>query len=186
MPPSRPRPTRWRSTWATSAARSAASGWRPCAAPVTACRAADVRRPREFSLRARLLWLSVIVVTAGLAAGGVLLIGVLNFALLRAVNAEASDTAAGVVKLIDQHSLTEVIQVNPSMQVQVIDGQGRVLAISAGADRLIPMLHDDELRGLKDGEITQIPGSRIGLDGAARVVMRTAGPPSHPVRVLVA
>ena len=146
-----------------------------------------MRRPREFSLRSRLLWLSVIVVTAGLAAGGVLLIGVLDFALLRAVNAEASDTASGVVKLIDQHSLAEVIQVNPSMQVQVIDGQGRVLAISAGADRLIPMLHPDELRGLKDGEITEIPGSRIGLaGGAARVVMRTAGPPSDPVRVLVA
>jgi len=146
-----------------------------------------VRRPREFSLRSRLLWLSVMVVTAGLAVGGVLLIGVLNFALLRAVNAEASDTAAGVVKLIEQHSLAEVIQVNPSMQVQVIDGRGRVLAISAGADRLIPMLHDDELRGLKDGDITEIPGDRIGLPGgAARVVMRTAGAPSNPVRVLVA
>jgi len=146
-----------------------------------------VRRPREFSLRSRLLWLSVMVVTAGLAVGGVLLIGVLNLALLRAVNAEASDTAAGVVKLIEQHSLAEVIQVNPSMQVQVIDGRGRVLAISAGADRLIPMLHDDELRGLKDGDITEIPGDRIGLPGgAARVVMRTAGAPSNPVRVLVA
>jgi signal transduction histidine kinase len=146
-----------------------------------------VRRPREFSLRSRLMWLSVTVVAAGLAAGGLLLLGVLNFALLRAVNAEAGDTAAGVVKLIDQHSLSEIIQVNPSMQVQVIDGQDRVLAISAGADRLIPMLHDDELRGLKDGEITEIPGNRIGLPGgAARVVMRTAGPPGNPVRVLVA
>ncbi|WP_030442585.1 sensor histidine kinase [Actinoplanes subtropicus] len=133
------------------------------------------------------MWLSVTVVAAGLAAGGLLLLGVLNFALLRAVNAEAGDTAAGVVKLIDQHSLSEIIQVNPSMQVQVIDGQDRVLAISAGADRLIPMLHDDELRGLKDGEITEIPGDRIGLPGgAARVVMRTAGPPGNPVRVLVA
>jgi len=146
-----------------------------------------MRRPRELSLRARLLLVSVIALTLGLAVGGVLLVAVLNFALLRAVNSEASDTASGVVKLIDQHSLAEVIQVNPSMQVQVIDGQGRVLAISAGADRLIPMLHDDELRGLKDGEITEIPGSRIGLSGgAARVVMRTAGPPSAPVRVLVA
>jgi signal transduction histidine kinase len=146
-----------------------------------------VRRPREFSLRSRLLWLSVIVVSAGLVTGGVLLIGVLNYALLRAVNAEAGDTAAGVVKLIDQNSLTEVIQVNPSMQVQVIDDQDRVVASSAGADPLTPMLHDDELRGLSDGEITEIPGSRILLPGgAARVVMRTAGSPSHPFRVLVA
>ncbi|WP_433361775.1 ATP-binding protein [Actinoplanes sp. CA-142083] len=145
-----------------------------------------MRRPREFSLRSRLVWLTVIVVTAGLAAGGVLLVGVLNYALLRAVNAEALDTATSVAKLVDQHQLSQPIPVNPAMQVQVVDSQGRVLAVSAGADRLIPMLHDDELRGLKDGEVTEIPGNRIGLDGNARVVMKVAGPPSDPVRVLVA
>jgi signal transduction histidine kinase len=145
-----------------------------------------MRRPRELSLRARLSWLTVVVVTAGLAAGGILLIGVLNFALLRAVNAEALDTANGVAKLVDQHQLAEVIPVNPAMQVQVIDSKGRVVAISAGADPIVSMLHDDELRGLADGDVTQIPGNRIGLDGQARVVMRTAGPPTDPVRVLVA
>jgi len=145
-----------------------------------------VRRPSEFSLRLRLLLLTVLVVTAGLAAGGVVLVGVLNYALLRAVNAEALDTARGVAKLINQHSLAEPIPVNPAMQVQVIDAQGRVSAVSAGADRLIPMLHAAELKGMQDGDVTEIPGNRIGLDGHARVVMVTAGPPSAPVRVLVA
>jgi signal transduction histidine kinase len=146
-----------------------------------------VRRPREFSLRSRLLWLTVIAVTAGLAGGGVLLVGVLNYALLRAVNAEALETANAVAKYVDQHQLPQPLPVNPSMQVQVIDGDERVIAVSVGADRLTPMLHDDELRGLKDGDITEIPGDRIRLDGGrARVVMRVAGPPSEPVRVLVA
>ncbi|MFI5890322.1 ATP-binding protein [Actinoplanes sp. NPDC051513] len=145
-----------------------------------------MRRPREFSLRSRLVLLTVIVLTAGLAAGGILLVGVLNYALLRAVNAEALDTATSIAKLVDQHQLSQPIPVNPAMQVQVIDSQQRVLSVSAGADRLIPMLHDDELRGLKDGEVTEIPGNRIGLDGNARVVMKVAGPPSDPVRVLVA
>jgi signal transduction histidine kinase len=145
-----------------------------------------VRRPSEFSLRLRLLLLTVLVVTAGLAVGGVVLVGVLNYALLRAVNAEALDTARGVAKLINQHSLAQPIPVNPAMQVQVIDAQGRVAAVSAGADRLIPMLHATELRGMKDGDVTEIPGNRIGLDGEARVVMVTAGPPSAPVKVLVA
>ncbi|WP_433307657.1 sensor histidine kinase [Actinoplanes sp. CA-030573] len=133
------------------------------------------------------MWLTVLVVSAGLAAGGILLVGVLNFALLRAVNAEALDTAKGVAKLVDEDSLVnQLISVNPAMRVQVIDGNQRVLAVSAGADRLTPMLHDDELRGLKDGDVTEIPGYRIGLDGDVRVVMKTAGPPSAPVRVLVA
>jgi signal transduction histidine kinase len=139
-----------------------------------------------MSLRARLLLLTVLVVTAGLAAGGVLLVGVLNFALLRAVNAEALDTANGFARLYDQHLLGPSITVNPAMQVQVIDKQERVVAASLGADRLTPMLHDDELRGLKTGDVTRIPGNRIQLDGVARVVMVTAGPPSDPVRVLVA
>jgi signal transduction histidine kinase len=121
-----------------------------------------------------------------LAVGLLLLVGVLNYALLRAVNAEALDTARGVAKLINQHSLAEPIPVNPAMQVQVIDAQGRVSAVSAGADRLIPMLHAAELKGMQDGDVTEIPGNRIGLDGHARVVMVTAGPPSAPVRVLVA
>ncbi|HEX5202415.1 MAG TPA: ATP-binding protein [Actinoplanes sp.] len=132
------------------------------------------------------MWLTVMVVTAGLAVGLLLLVGVLNYALLRAVNAEALDTATSVAKLVDQHQLSQPIPVNPAMQVQVIDDQQRVVAVSAGADRLIPMLHDDELRALSDGEVTEIPGDRIGLEGNARVVMKVAGPPSEPVRVLVA
>ena len=144
-----------------------------------------MRRPR-LSLRDRLLLVSVLALALGLAAGGVLLVGVLNFALLRAVNAEALDTAHGVAKLVDQDSLSEPIPVNPAMQVQVVDAQGRVIGVSAGADRLVPMLRADELRGMTDGAVRQIPGDRIGLDGEARVVVVTAGPPTDPVRVLVA
>jgi len=144
-----------------------------------------MRRARELSLRARLLLVSVIALSVGLAGGGVLLVGVLNYALLRAVNAEALDTARAVAKLIDQHSLSEPIPVSAAMQVQVVDPQGRVIAISAGADRLVAMLHPDELRGLPDGSVVPVPGSRLGLDGQARVVAVTAGPPTAPVHVLV-
>ena len=145
-----------------------------------------MRRPSEISLRGRLLLLTVLVVTAGLAVGGVLLVSVLNVALLRAVNTEALDTARGVRNLIEQDSLAAPIQVNPAMQVQVIDSRDRIVAVSANADGLTPMLHADELRGMKDGDVKQIPGNRIGLDGDARVVMMNAGPPSAPERVLVA
>jgi signal transduction histidine kinase len=145
-----------------------------------------MRRPRELSLRARLLLVSVIALTVGLAAGGVLLIGVLNYALLRAVNAESLDTARGVAKLIVQNELSEPIPVNATMQVQVVDDQDRVLKISSGADRLVSMLRPDELRRAQDGSVRQVPGSRVGVDGTVRVVVVTAGPPTDPQYVLVA
>ena len=72
------------------------------------------------------------------------------------------------------------------MQVQVVDAQGRVRAVSGTADRLVPILYPDELRGLADGEGVVIPGDRIGLTGSARVVAVDAGRPGDPVRVLVA
>jgi signal transduction histidine kinase len=145
-----------------------------------------LRRPRGLSLRARLLLVSVVALTIGLAAGGVLLVGVLNFALLRAVNGEALDTANAVAKLVDQGSLTDPIPANAGMQVQVVDARDRVQSVSAGADRLVPMLYPEELHQLSDGKGMVIPGDRIGLAGTARVVVVSAGLPSNPVRVLVA
>jgi signal transduction histidine kinase len=141
---------------------------------------------RRLSLRARLLLVSVLALAVGLAGGGVVLVAVLNFALLRAVNAEALDTADGVAKLINQNQLSRPISVNPGVQVQVIDARDRVSAVSANADRLVPILYPRELRDLGDRQGLVIPGDRIGLPGPVRVVAVTAGPPTAPVHVLVA
>ncbi len=145
-----------------------------------------MRRLRRLSLRARLSLVSVVALAVGLVAGGVLLVGVLNFALLRAVNTEALETARAVANLVDQDALSDPVPVSPGMQVQVVDGQGRVRAGSVTADRLVPILYPDELRDLPDGEGVVIPGDRIGLTGAVRVVTVEAGRPGDPVRVLVA
>ncbi len=141
---------------------------------------------RRLSLRARLSLVSVVALAVGLVVGGVLLVGVLNFALLRAVNAEALDTARAVADLVDQDALSDPVPVSPGMQVQVVDPQGRVRASSGTADRLVPILYPGELRDLPDGGGMVIPGDRIRLTGAARVVMVEAGRPGDPVRVLVA
>ncbi len=145
-----------------------------------------MRRLRRLSLRARLSLVSVVALAVGLVVGGVLLVGVLNFALLRAVNTEALETARAVANLVDQDALSDPVPVSPGMQVQVVDGQGRVRAGSVTADRLVPILYPDELRDLPDGEGVVIPGDRIGLTGAVRVVTVEAGRPGDPVRVLVA
>jgi signal transduction histidine kinase len=141
---------------------------------------------RRLSLRARLSLVSVLALTIGLLGGGVILVGVLNFALLRAVNDESLDTATAVARLVDQGTLSNPIPVSPDVQVQVVDAGGKVLASSATADRLVPILYPEQLRDPPDRRGTVIPGHRIGLDGQARVVTVRAGPPGDPVRVLVA
>jgi signal transduction histidine kinase len=145
-----------------------------------------VRWVRRLSLRARLLLVSVVALAVGLAAGGVVLVAVLNFALLRAVNTEALDTAEGVAKLVNQGQLSQPIPVSPGMQVQVVDARNRVVAVSATADRLVPILYPRELRELGDRRGMVIPGDRIGLQGPVRVVSVAAGVPTAPVHVLVA
>jgi signal transduction histidine kinase len=145
-----------------------------------------VRRLRRLSLRARLSLVSVVALAVGLVVGGVLLVGVLNLALLRAVNTEALETARAVANLVDQDALSDPIPVSPDMQVQVVDDQGRVRARSATADRLVPILYAGELRELPNRGGVVIPGDRIGLTGAARVVTVDAGRPGDPVHVLVA
>jgi signal transduction histidine kinase len=141
---------------------------------------------RRRSLRARLTLVSVAVLAAGLLAGGILVVAVLNFALVRAINVETQDTARAVATLVTQGALTEPIAASAGVQVQVVDAQGRVLAVSATADRLVPILYPDELRSLPDGRVTVIPGDRIGMRGPVRVVAMEAGKPTEQKRVLVA
>ncbi|WP_430786285.1 ATP-binding protein [Actinoplanes sp. G11-F43] len=129
---------------------------------------------------------SVAGLILGLAAGGVLLVAVLGYAQIRSVHSEAMTTARGVAALVDQGSLPNPIPVTAGVQVQVIDENNTVRAVSATADRLVPMLYQRELDGLADGASRRIPGSRIGYQGEARVVQVTAGPPTAPLRILVA
>jgi signal transduction histidine kinase len=141
---------------------------------------------RRLSLRARLLLVSVAALAVGLASGGVVLVAVLNFALLRTVHTESLDTARAVANLVEQDALSDPIPATPGMQVQVVDEQGRVRAVSATTDRLVPILYPDELRDLPEGRGHMIDGDRIGLPGPVRVVTVPAGRPGDPVRVLVA
>jgi signal transduction histidine kinase len=141
---------------------------------------------RRLSLRARLLIVSVVVLFVGLAGGGVVLIATMNFVLLRTANSEALDTATAVADLVDAGTVSDPLPAAPGVRVQVVDGNDRVRAVSAGADRLVPILYPAELDAIADGEGRFIPGGRIGLDGRVRVVAVDAGTAQEPMRVLVA
>ncbi|WP_412753730.1 sensor histidine kinase [Krasilnikovia sp. M28-CT-15] len=129
---------------------------------------------------------TVLVLVVGLGIGGVALVAALNVALLRAANTEALDTANAVARLVDEGSLSDPIPAPPGVQVQVVDAQDRVTAVSVGTDRLVPILYPTELHTMPDRAGRYLPGDRIGLPGRVRVVVVGAGPAHDRVKVLVA
>ncbi|MFY1691436.1 sensor histidine kinase [Plantactinospora sp. WMMB782] len=142
-----------------------------------------------MSLRARLTIISATGLAAGLAVGGLVLLGALGYALQRTVDTEALKTAEAVARLAGQNALPDPLPVAGSqVRVQVLDGQSRIRAASIDADRLVPMLYPDELRRFQSGERDRfyLPGRRLGLDGPVRVVAVPAGPANDPQTVLVA
>ena len=151
--------------------------------PVPTVRTVRKRR-RRLSLRARLVLLSTAGLAVGLVVGGVALTAALRIGLEQASDDAAAQTAQEVVTLIDSDRLPDPVPVGGTTLVQVVDRQGRVLAASSGADRLVPALNAGELAAALAGP-TAVPGSRFGVDGPVRVVARRAGPDDAPRTVVV-
>jgi signal transduction histidine kinase len=130
---------------------------------------------RRISLRARLMFIGVAGLAAGLAVGGVVLVGALGIALQRTADTEARQSAEGIARLVDERETPEPLPVVGDVRVQVVDADGRVLAASIGADRLVAVLYRDELPKARAGKALLIPGERLGIDGPVRVVGEPAG-----------
>ncbi|KXK58401.1 ATPase [Micromonospora rosaria] len=129
--------------------------------------------------------IGVLGLIAGFAAGGAILLGVLNWTLHRTVDAEALRTADAVARLAAEDALPDPLPVaGGQARVQVVDAQGRVRAASIDADRLVPMLPPDQFD--RSGQHRAVvPGQRLGLEGPVRVVTVPAGTPADPLTVLV-
>ena len=142
----------------------------------------------RLGLRARL----IVVGTGGLAVafalGGAILIGSLGLALQHSVDEEALATARDVAALVDARALAEPVPVAGGQLVQVVDAHGRVRAASIGADRLVPLLHPDELTAAVGGSRLYLRGEeRYGAyGGPLRVVAVAAGPADDRQSVIVA
>ena len=132
----------------------------------------------------RLVLLSTAALAIGLAIGVVALTAVLRFGLERATDDDAARTVDEVASLIDEGRLPDPIPVGGTTLVQVIDEQGRVLAASAGADRLVAALPPDELTAALSGPQT-VSGASFGVNGPMRVVAKQAGPAASPGIVVV-
>jgi len=141
---------------------------------------------RRRSLRARLMVIGAVGLCLGFLLGGLALIAALGLVLQRSVDAEAERTARDVAALVDAGTLPQPVAVAGSDRVQVVDAAGRVRSSSIDADRLVPMLHADELARARSGEKLFVDGGRLGLTGPVRVMAVRAGPADDPQTVLVA
>jgi len=143
-------------------------------------------RPRRgFGLRGRLVLLTTAGLAVGLLVGGVVLTVVLRLGLERAADDAIQRTAQEVAGLIESDRLPDPIPAGGTTLVQVLDQQGRVLAASLGADRLVAALGPDQLQTALTGPNT-LSGSDFGVQGTVRVAAHTATGPDGPSVVLVA
>ena len=140
----------------------------------------------RLSLRARLTVLGVVGVGLALLAGGFAFYGALAFAVDRTLDDGALAAADEVAVLVEAGRLPSPIPVSGAQVVQVVDAQQRVIAGSATADRLTPLLRPDELDRALDGEALLVPGSRAALAVPLRVRAVAAEAADGPVSVLVA
>ncbi|MFG1920569.1 ATP-binding protein [Cryptosporangium sp. NPDC048952] len=138
-----------------------------------------LRLPMRFWWRARLstrlVALATAAVVVALAVSTVVLVVVLKSSLERALDAAARQTGEDVAALVTTDSLPNPIPAGGTTVVQVIDANGAVLAVSSGADRLVPMLPKDELALVKRDQERYEPGYRFGVKDVVRVVAVSAG-----------
>jgi signal transduction histidine kinase len=140
----------------------------------------------RLSLRWRLMAIGLAGVAGALLLGGLLLYATMTAALVRAVDDDARVTAHDVAVLVDADRLPEPVPVPGSQIVQVLDAGNRVMAGSATADRLTPLVTTSEREALLRGAAMTVPGSRAARSGDLRVVAVAAGTPAAPVAVVAA
>jgi signal transduction histidine kinase len=139
-----------------------------------------------LSLRGRLLAIGVAGMCVGLFVGGLALLAALSFVLQRSVDAEAEHAARDVAALVAAGALPDPLPVAGAERVQVVDAAGRVRSASIEADRLVPMVGEQDRARLRAGEKMFIHGDRVGLAGPVRVLAVPAGPADDPQTVIVA
>jgi signal transduction histidine kinase len=127
---------------------------------------------RRRSLRARLTLTAAAGLAVALAGLAVLLVTTLNLTLDRGLDVTARQTGQEVAALVDANRLPNPVPVAAGTAVvQVVDAQGRIVAASAGADRLVPLLPTTQAAMLARSRTgVMLDGRPYGLPEMLRVV----------------
>jgi signal transduction histidine kinase len=131
---------------------------------------------QRWSLRGRLILIGVLGLAVGLGLGGGLLFYSVSISLHRTLDSSATQSARDIAALEQANRLPDPIPAGSGTSViQVVDAQDRIVAASASADRLVPMLDPGQLREARAGRRITVSGDRAGLSGVLRVAAAPAG-----------
>ncbi|MCG7287889.1 HAMP domain-containing histidine kinase [Cellulomonas sp. ACRRI] len=146
-------------------------------------------RRARWSLRARLTVLTAGLLCVALVVGAVVLSTVLSRGRVAALDAVVRARAETVAALVASDQVPDALPVSePGEIVQVLDGDGRVVATSPTASRTLPVLGGDALADLRARAVREsgvVGGTDASAyDAAARVaVVAPAGAPGGTVVV---
>jgi signal transduction histidine kinase len=140
----------------------------------------------RLSLRSRLMGVGLLGVAAALLLSGILLSASMSAALIDSVDDGTRASARDVAALVDAGRIPDPIPVTGSQVVQVLDEDNGVVAVSATADRLTPLVTQAERERLMSGDAITVPGSRTAQSGELRVVVAEARTGDAPLLVVVA
>ncbi|HEY0717364.1 MAG TPA: HAMP domain-containing sensor histidine kinase, partial [Streptosporangiaceae bacterium] len=127
---------------------------------------------RRRSLRARLTMTAAAGLAVALAGLAGLLVTTLSLTLGHGLDVTARQTGQEVAALVDANRLPDPVPVAAGTAVvQVVDARGRIVAASAGADRLVPLLPAAQAAALaRSRSGVMLDGRPYGLPEMLRVV----------------
>ncbi len=127
---------------------------------------------RRRGLRARLTITATAGLAVALAGGAAFGTRALADSLVTGLDGTARQGAKGVAALVDAGRLPNPVPVaGGTVTVQVLGANGRIIAASPGADRLVPLLSGHALGTVaRSGGAVSLDGGPYGLPGLLRVV----------------
>ena len=131
---------------------------------------------RRRGLRARVTLTAAAGLLIAFAAADLLLFSALRASLTKSVDDSARQAASQVVALINSQPLPDPVPVAAgTVTVQVLSPAGRITDVSAGADRLVPLLPPAQAAAsAHSGTAVPLAGAPYGLPPQLRVVAATA------------
>jgi signal transduction histidine kinase len=127
---------------------------------------------RRRGLRARVTLTAAAGLLVAIVAADLLLFNTLRVALTRSVDDSARQGATEVAALINANRLPDPVPVAAgTITVQVLDRAGRITDVSAGADRLVPLLSlSSAMVSARTGQAITLNGPPFGMPSVLRVI----------------
>ena len=132
---------------------------------------------RRRGLRGRVTMTAAAGLLVALAAAALLLFNALRVSLTRSVDATARQGGVEVVALINAGRLPTPVPVAAgTITIQVLNPAGRIIDVSPGADRLVPLLSPAQAAAsARSGGVVLLNGPPFGMPSLMRVAAVPAG-----------